>query len=122
MPGRLPMNTRMARFARAVSSVIAEVMREKGAENVFEVVKAIPDAAKIPYMTAYSAMYGRARPNLWVMRNIAGVLGVSLDWLCERAEGRMDRPNLKTVKDVFGEASPRGRGRKRKGRQKRGRS
>lgn len=118
--GRVAVSPQMARFARCVSAVIADLMKKNGYENVYQVVAYIPEAANIAPMTAYSAIYGRGRPNLYVLKFVAEVLGVTVGHLCERADLLMGRSAVKTVRDLFGGASPKGR--KPAGTQKRVRS
>lgn len=119
--GRAAVSPEMGEFARCVSAVIADLMKKDGYTSVYQVYALIPESANIAPMTVYSAMYGRGRPNLYVLMHVARVLGVTTDYLCRRADDLLDRDpkKIKTVHEVYGDTRYAG---KTHPNQKRGRS
>jgi len=104
----IPPGKKQRQFARSLSGVIARRMRQNGLENVYQLMRLIPEYAQVPTMSVYSAVYGRGRPSAWIIHWIADALETTGDKLIKDAIGYIDAP-LPSVREMFGEANRRGR-------------
>jgi hypothetical protein len=110
----VPQGETERRFRQALSAVIAKHMVRCGMAVVYDLITRAPDRTLAPAQSVYSAAYGRGRISVFTMMQVAGALGVTVDRLIDEAQEVMAKGKIPPgVWEVYGSASPAGRGRKK---------